>query len=169
MRVNSNFLVDLRIAIMSAWLGSALLFSATVAPAAFGVLRGAQAALADEWAGAIVSRVLAVVNVSGFVVALLALGLWTMARGRWPKIEVILLTFIALATGAGQFIIGARLQTLRMMAGRPLAELAKTDAVRVEFDRLHGYSVKVLGLAMLAALVVIALGCVRRPAQPHEN
>ena len=166
--MKANWLQGLRLAIIGGWLGAALLFSATVAPAAFGVLRGAQAALADEWAGAIVSRVLAVVNVSGFVVALLALGLGLMTRQKWAKLQAILLAFVALATGAGQWLIGARLQTLRQTAARPIAELAKTDAVRVEFDQLHGYSVTVLGLAMLAALVVIVLGLMQNRANEKQ-
>jgi hypothetical protein len=149
--------------LLSAWLGAAVFFSAAVAPAAFGVLRGAQVVAADELAGAIVSRVLAVINVSGFVVSLLALaGLWA-ARRRFLSVETALIAVAALTTGAGRGIIGTRMQTLRAQAGRPLAELAKSDPLRVAFDQLHGYSVIILTIGMIAVLLaLILLARVRR-------
>ncbi len=157
---------SIRFGLVAAWTGAAIFFSATVAPAAFGVLRGAQVPNADEWAGAIVSRVLGVVNLSGFVVALLALLLGLALRQESKRglfiMETVLLSLVALTTGAGQWIIDARMKALRAVAGRPLAELAKTDAVRVAFDQLHSYSVIVLSIGMLAALAALGVMAVRR-------
>ena len=148
--------------LLAAWLGAAVFFSFAVAPAAFGVLRGAQIAAADELAGSIVARVLAIINVSGFIVALLSwTGVW-LARSKFLSLESALIALVALTTGAGQWIIDARLKALRAEAGRPLAELAKSAPVRVAFDQLHGYSVIVLTIGMIAALVALIL-LARRP------
>ncbi len=142
---------------LAAWLGAAVFFSFAVAPVAFGVLRGANVAAADELAGTIVARVLAIINVSGFVIALLSLAFVGLARRRFLSVETALIAVVALTTGAGQWIIGAQLKTLRAEAGRPLAELAKSDSLRVAFDQLHGYSVIILTIGMIAALIALIL------------
>ncbi|HEX3186162.1 MAG TPA: DUF4149 domain-containing protein, partial [Pyrinomonadaceae bacterium] len=58
---------------LAAWLGAALFFGAVVAPAAFGVVRSFGLPNASEIAGSIVTRTLGVINVAGFVIALLLL------------------------------------------------------------------------------------------------
>ena len=85
--------------LLAAWLGAAVFFSFAVAPAAFGVLRGAQLAAADELAGSIVARVLAIINVSGFIVALMSwAGVW-LARRKFLSLESALIALVALTTG----------------------------------------------------------------------
>jgi hypothetical protein len=158
----SNYLLSAACCLLSVWLGAAAFFSFSVAPSAFGVLRGAQLATADELAGAIVSRVLGVINISGFVLSLLVLALLWLARRRFLWLETALIALVALTTGAGQWIIDARMKTLRAEAGRPLAELAKSDPARVAFDQLHGYSVIVLTIGMLAALCALVVIARRR-------
>ncbi|HEX8919931.1 MAG TPA: DUF4149 domain-containing protein, partial [Pyrinomonadaceae bacterium] len=64
---------DVRLLLIALWLGSAVFFSATVAPSAFGVLRARNVPYANEAAGSIVTRTLSVVNTSGFILALLLL------------------------------------------------------------------------------------------------
>jgi len=59
--------------LLALWFGAALFFSVVVAPAAFGVLRAHGLPNASELAGAIVTRSLSVVNVAGFLIALLLL------------------------------------------------------------------------------------------------
>jgi hypothetical protein len=54
------------------------------------------------------------------------------------------------------------MKALRAEAGRPLAELAKSDPARVAFDQLHGYSVIVLTIGMLAALCALVVMARRR-------
>ena len=57
--------------LLAVWFGAAVFFSLVVAPAAFAVLRLYGLPNTSEIAGAIVSRSLSVVNVAGFVIALL--------------------------------------------------------------------------------------------------
>lgn len=150
-----------RIVLLAVWFGAALFFSVVVAPAAFGVLRSHGLPNAGELAGAIVTRSLSVVNVAGFVVALLLLVTLFMRRGAVGRAafitEGICLVLIALATGVGHWIIAARMRALRAAMVLPIDQVAADDARRVAFNSLHGYSVNALGLAMIAALVALVL------------
>jgi hypothetical protein len=147
--------------LLAAWFGAALFFSVVVAPAAFGVLRSHGLPNASELAGAIVTRSLSIVNVAGFVIALLLLVTLFARRslvGRASFIaEVICLLLIALATSVGHWIIAARMRALRVAMVLPIDQIAADDSRRVAFNSLHGYSVNALGLAMIAALVALVL------------
>ena len=146
---------------LACWFGAALFFGAVVAPAAFGVLRSFGLPNANEIAGAIVTRSLSVVNIAGFVVALLLLVSLIVRRNTSGRVsfivECISLGVIALATGVGHWLIAARMRALRAAMVLPIDQIAADDPRRVAFNALHGYSVNALGLAMIAALVVMFL------------
>ena len=146
---------------LACWFGAALFFGAVVAPAAFGVLRSFGLPNANEIAGSIVTRSLSVVNIAGFVIALLLLITLILRRnasGRLSFImECICLAVIALATAVGHWVIAARMRALRAAMMLPIDQIATDDPRRVAFNHLHGYSVNALGLAMIAALVVMVL------------
>lgn len=147
---------DVRLLLLGLWLGAAMFFSFAVAPGAFAVLP------ARELAGAIVTRTISIVNVAGFVVGLLLLATAFVGRGarasrRAWLLETVALALVAVATGIGQWVIAARMQTLRLSMGRPIDELAASDPLRLAFNDLHGYSVAVMTTAMLAALVAFIL------------
>ena len=150
-----------RLILLACWFGAALFFGAVVAPAAFGVLRSFGLVNANEIAGSIVTRSLSVINVAGFVIALLlllSLLLWRNAAGRVSFIvECVCLVVIALATGVGHWVIAARMRALRAAMVLPIDQIAADDSRRIAFGALHGYSVNVLGLAMIAALVAMVL------------
>jgi ABC-type transport system involved in cytochrome bd biosynthesis fused ATPase/permease subunit len=147
--------------LLACWVGAALFFGAVVAPAAFGVLRSFGLTNANEIAGSIVTRSLSVVNIAGFVIALLLLLTLLLRRGSASRVSFILecvcLGVIAIATGVGHWVIAARMRALRAAMELPIDQIAATDPRRVEFAGLHGYSVNVLGLAMIAALVALFL------------
>ena len=147
--------------LLAVWFGAALFFSAVVAPAAFGVLRSYAVPNASELAGGIVTRSLSVVNVAGFVIALLllvTLFLRQSSAGRLSVIaEGICLALIALGTGVGHWVIAARMRAIRAALELPIDQIAADDSRRVAFNSLHGYSVNALSLAMIAALVALVL------------
>jgi hypothetical protein len=147
--------------LLACWFGAALFFGAVVAPAAFGVLRSFGLPNANEIAGSIVTRSLSVVNIAGFGIALLLLVTLIVRRnvsGRVSFIvECICLAVIALATGMGHWFIAARMRALRAAMVLPIDQIAADDPRRVAFNSLHGYSVNALGLAMIAALIVMFL------------
>ncbi len=153
--VLARMLQATRLLLIAMWLGAALFFSATVAPSAFAVL-----AASRELAGAIVSRTLVVVNISGFVIGVLLLisaPLFYAKRKAARRAEMIALAVVALATGAGQWIIRARLEQLRLLMKVPVDAVAATDPLRILFGQWHVYSVMALGLALIAALMAFVL------------
>ena len=150
-----------RVILLACWFGAALFFGAVVAPAAFDVLRSFGLANANEIAGSIVTRSLSVINIAGFLIALLlllSLLLWRNTAGRISFIvEFGCFAVIAIATGVGHWVIAARMRALRAAMVLPIDQIAADDARRIEFGALHGYSVNALGLAMIAALVALVL------------
>ena len=116
---------------------------------------------ANEIAGSIVTRSLSVINVAGFLIALLlllTLILWRSSSGRLSFIvQCLCLAAIAVATGLGHWVIAARMRALRAAMVLPIDQIAADDSRRIAFNSLHGYSVNALGLAMIAALVALVL------------
>ena len=160
-----NLLSDFRILLLVLWLGSAIFFSFAVAPSAFAVLPS------RELAGSIVNRTLIIINYSGLIIGLILLASSYIERHRVNRlrlwIEQGLLLLLAAACAFGQFVIGARLHSLREQIGRPIDELKMDDPTRIAFNDLHGYSVTILSAAMIAALITFFL--VARRAKNFEN
>ena len=152
---------DVRLLLIALWLGAAVFFSATVAPSAFGVLRARNVVYANEAAGSIVTRTLAVVNTGGFIIALLLLASAFLfhqgVKRRAFLAEIISLSVLSITTGIGQWIIAARMLALRAAMGQPIDDVAIDDPLRVSFNSLHGYSVTALGMAIIAAVIALLL------------
>jgi hypothetical protein len=147
----------LRLLLLGLWLGAAIFFSAAVAPALFGVLRGAGLANANELAGSIVTRLLAVINTSGFAVGLFLLtsAYFAARSGRRLAVagEMICAAIMIIMTGVSRYVISARMVAIRASLPVPIDQIAITDPRRIEFSWLHRYSVMVMGVAMIAALL----------------
>lgn len=147
--------------LLAAWLGSALYFSAVVAPSAFGALRSFGLSNASEIAGTIVTRTLSVVNTSGFLLSLLLL-LTAFAVKRFFRpwsfgLQLVLLTVVALTTAVGEWVIAARMRGLRLAMQGHIDQVPLSDPNRIAFAALHGYSVAALAVAMLASIVLLVL------------
>ncbi|HEX3282051.1 MAG TPA: DUF4149 domain-containing protein [Pyrinomonadaceae bacterium] len=151
---------NLRLFLLGLWLGAAVLFSAVVAPTSFRVLRGFNLPNAGEIAGTIVSHTLSVVNLSGFVLSLILMAIAFGLRRNYSgglTAQLALLAVMAITTGAGEWIIAARMRALRAAMIVPIDQVSLTDPKRVAFATLHGYSVAALGVAIIAALLVCFL------------
>ncbi|HKZ76864.1 MAG TPA: DUF4149 domain-containing protein [Pyrinomonadaceae bacterium] len=148
---------ELRLFLLALWLGAAMLFSAVVAPVGFSVLRALAVPNANELAGTIVSRTLAIVNTSGFVISLLVLLTAFASRRlggrRWFWLELILLTIVALTTVIGRWVIASKMLALRASMVLPIDQVAPEDPRRIAFNALHRYSVTALLIAMMAAVI----------------
>ena len=146
-----SFIALGRTLLIGLWLGAACFFSFAVAPSAFAVLPS------RELAGSVVNRTLLIVNYSGIIVGLILLASSYLSKRTVNRlslwIEQGLLLLLTAACAVGQFVIGARLQSLRGQIGRPIDEVAADDPLRVAFNDLHGYSVTILSVAMIAALI----------------
>ena len=120
------------------------------------MLRGAGLANANELAGSVVTRLLSFINRGGVEIALF---LFVTAffvnrnRSRLAQVaEVISIAIMAIMTGVSHWIISARMLALRASMGT-IDQVSPADARHLEFDSLHRYSVKVMGVALVAGLV----------------
>jgi hypothetical protein len=145
---------------LSLWLGAAALFVSSVAPAAFAVMPS------RALAGALVGRVLPALFYAGIGVGVAVMAL-EFAAGR-PMLRGRSMSgaFVIVACAAAQFVIGTRIDRLRQDIGGSLEGLAADDLRRVAFGRLHGASVALLGVAMLAAVIALILSM--RALQPRS-
>ena len=156
-----KFLSNIRLLLIGLWLGAAVFFSFAVAPSAFAVLRNLQIPNFSSIAGEMVSRNLMIVNISGLIIGLILLAssfagaalanrfaLWT---------ERIMLLILTLACAVGQFVIALWLRFVKAEIGKPIDEIALDDPLRIKFNNLHEYSVWVLIVAMIAAVVAFLI------------
>ncbi|HTI65750.1 MAG TPA: DUF4149 domain-containing protein [Gemmatimonadaceae bacterium] len=135
---------------LALWLGAAVLFSAVVAPAAFAVLP------TRTLAGDIVGRVLPVVFYAGMLVGAIVVAADAIDAEEWRwSTTLVSGALIAIACASAQLVVGSRIDRVRSRISGPVDALAPGDPLRVEFGRLHGISVALLGVAMLAAVVAL--------------
>ena len=137
------------ITLLAAWLGASLLVAAVVAPAAFEVLPS------RTLAGALVGRVLPVLFWSGALIGLAMAALASGVSGRGWRIAAGL--GIALPCAIAQLVVAPRIERIRAAVSGPMDALAVDDPRRLAFGKLHGASVGLLGLAMIAAAVAVVL------------
>lgn len=155
----------LRLAIVSLWLGLMLMFSVGVAPAAFSVLREQQ-----RKAGDIVNLALGGTEIAGIVLGVVLLALLFLSkeqRGKLFKIEAALLALMTLSMLVSKFVVSARLHSMREQFGEALQTMAATDPAKVAFGQLHQYSVWLMSVAMLGALVLVGLLIRNQPQSKH--
>ena len=142
----------IQFAVLALWLGAATFFSIAVAPALFAVLPS------RSLAGEVVGRLLPGIFYSGILVAAVVAVTQFRAQSSWSwrGRETAAAVMIA-ACGVAQLVVAPRIDRLRAEIGGPLEILPVDDARRVAFGRLHGASVAWLGLAMIAALVILVI------------
>jgi Domain of unknown function (DUF4149) len=139
-----------RLTILGLWLGAMAFFSFVVAPSAFAVLQQ------QQLAGALVSRTLGALEIIGIIAGaiLIALLFFSRERDRAFLYELIALALMTVSMLVSHFVVSRRMHDLRMSLGE-IAQLAANDPARVEFDRLHQYSVWLMGFDILGAIALI--------------
>jgi hypothetical protein len=141
----------IRLAILGLWLGAMAFFSFVVAPAAFAVLPQ------QQLAGALVSRTLGVLEITGVIIGALLIVILIFSRerdGRAAFYELIALALMTASMLVSHFFVSRRMNELRAGLGE-IGLLAANDPARLEFDRLHQYSVWLMGFDILGAIVLI--------------
>ena len=145
-----KFISDLRLLLLSIWLGAAVFFIG-VAQSAFAVLPQ------RELAGAVVNRTLSILNYGGLVIAVLLIVTSFLASRNVNRVSIwierFLLLVIAAACAIGQFVIGLWLAMIRSQMGKPVDEVAADDPLRIQFNNLHNWSEWTLLVGMAAALI----------------
>lgn len=136
--------------LLASWLGAAVLVAAVVAPAAFRVLPS------RTLAGALVGEVLPVIFLSGLVIAAIAVALEARAGHGILQIRItgpFLLMIIGCVVA--QFVIGPKIEVVRASIGGAVDALDAADPRRIQFGRLHAFSVMWMGVAMLGAAAAL--------------
>lgn len=137
--------------ILGLWLGAMAYFSFVVAPSAFAVLP------LPQLAGALVSRTLGLLEIIGIALGALLMVILIFSKERGGKIFLFELVTLALMTASvlvSHFVVSARMHQMRLTLGE-ISLLAASDPARVAFDRLHQYSVWLMGFNILAAIALI--------------
>ncbi len=139
------------------WLGAMLFFSFAVAPTAFAVLPTRE--LAGQMVSSLIGKLELIGLICGPLLLLLQLAAWPrhVAEAKVRVLRAILLILMTLLMAASRFWVSAKLHALRAQIGGPIDDVPVTDALRVEFNALHGVSVSLMGATMLAGLIVIFL------------
>lgn len=144
-----GWITRIQLLLIGLWIGAAVFFSFGVAPSVFRELPS------RELAGMVVQRTLALINIGGVGVGIIALLLLLPRRALGAfrfGAAALMLMVMAAATAIGQWVIAARLRALKVQMGSPIDLIPPTNALRQSFDQLHGYSVMALTVAMVAAL-----------------
>jgi len=136
------------------WIGGIIFFAFVLAPTVFSVLP------TRHLAGQVVNRSLHLLHWIGVVsgiVFLAASMAWSAATSGWAHplaLRHLLVCLMIALTLTSLFVVSARMETLRAGMG-VIDDISPTDARRLEFNRLHGWSTRlevavlVLGLAVL--------------------
>lgn len=140
----------IRLALLSLWLGAMAFFSFVVAPAAFAALP------TQQLAGSLVSATLGKLEIIGIIIGLALMAILILSKER-SKAFLYELTAVGLMTASmlvSHFFVSSRLHQMRVSLGE-IAQLAASDPARLEFERLHQYSVWLMGFNILGAIALI--------------
>ncbi len=138
------------------WLGGLIFFAFVLAPTVFssGLLPTRQ------MAGSIVGRSLDLLHFmaigSGIIFLIASMTLSRMSTGNARPLAArhLLIMLMLLLTLISQFAITPRMRTIRDEVG-VIDNVPLNNPLRAEFDRLHGWSVRVEGTILLLGLVAL--------------
>jgi len=94
-------------------------------------------------------------------IALLALE-WRRARS-----AVLIVIFAGVVLAAAQAMVDLRIRSIRASSAIPMSDLSRQDPLRRQFGRLHGFSMLLLLMQVIAAGVALGIDSVPvRPPSP---
>ena len=143
------------------WLGGIVFFAFVLAPVAFTRLPS------THLAGMVVGGTLSILHLAGLVCGLLfiaaTLGAHAVAQYRKPRIvaELVLVMAMLCITAYSQFVLIPRMErdrsSVAAISGDDIDSAAPSDPSRMDFERLHGLSEKLEGVALLAGIGLVWL------------
>jgi uncharacterized membrane protein len=152
----TNILRFVQVFALGTWIGSIFYFSAAVAPGAFRVLPS------QDLAGLLVGFTLRRLHTVGVVAALVFLfaSMLLAVSASIPRNALLLpaagVVIMLLLTVISQHVVIRRMMELRREMGS-VAATAVDSPLRIEFDRLHGVSVKLEGATLLIGFASLFL------------
>jgi mannose/fructose/N-acetylgalactosamine-specific phosphotransferase system component IIC len=103
-----------------------------------------------------VSWTLGALEIIGVIIGALLMVLLIISKERDKAFlyELIALALMTASMIVSRFFVSSRLHQMRVSLGE-IAQLAANDPARLEFDRLHQYSVWLMGFNILGAIALI--------------
>ena len=139
--------------LLGVWLGAMVFFSFAVAPSAFAVLPS------RNLAGLVVGSTLSKVEWLGLGLGVLLLVIQFLKplvlKTALGKLTLLLLAIMIAANGLLRFWVSPEMNKLRLAMGRPVDDVDPADPLRLQFNDLHQYSVRLMGTAILCGLVLL--------------
>jgi hypothetical protein len=152
----ARFLHGLFLFVAALWCGEMTFF------AAGGALTVLHTATTRHVAGSINRALLDLIDVSSYGAVLILLALLANLGRSWPKLNralsLRLLIVAGVATFVSHLVITPEMMTLRSAMGTIIDLIPKTDPLRAEWGRLHGYSSLALLLRILCAAGLFIFG-----------
>jgi uncharacterized membrane protein len=158
----NNILRFIQVFALGTWVGSIFYFSAAVAPAAFRVLQS------QDQAGMLVQfalRRLHTLGVVAGVVFLFASAILAMSAGSSRKsllLPAVGVAVMLILTVISQHVVIRRMMNLRRQMDS-VAATPRDNPLRVEFDRLHQWSVRIEGSVLLIGFAALFLTLRSKP------
>lgn len=142
------------------WLGGMIVLGALVAPATFQILQASEPNGGRELAGAVFGTIIGRFHYVAYAAgALLLLSLAAMAvLGPRPRAFAVRCGLIAATLAVSLYsgtVIVSRIDSIQQEIGGSASRLSATDVRRVEFDRLHLLSTRLMMLNLAAAMVLL--------------
>ncbi|MBI3652616.1 MAG: DUF4149 domain-containing protein [Acidobacteria bacterium] len=150
--LGAQFLAAAELLLIGLWLGSMAFFSFALAPSAFAVLPS------RHLAGLIVGNTLLKLEMIGLVVGVLLVLLQilkTRVVNRRGLVNFLLLLVMLATTAALRFWISPAMNTLRQAMNGEIDNVPMTDPTRIQFNDLHQYSVRLMGITLVAGLALL--------------
>jgi Domain of unknown function (DUF4149) len=149
----SNALRTIEFLCLGVWLGGVCLLSFVVAPGAFSVLAN------RDVAGSMVAYTLGrahFIGIGAGIIYLVANFLNPSVLPTIARLAAIAVIIMLLLTVFSQFYVMAHLADLRSQMGS-VDRTPKTDPLRVEFDKLHQWSVWIESTVLLLGIAAVYL------------
>jgi uncharacterized membrane protein len=161
------FLRVLRLLAIVVWVGGLIFFAFVEAPTAFHVM-GTTQQFAQLINGSI-TTLNRVGQTCGLVFFIATIPVWLRTdtqRRKLLRAELLLVLLMMAATDYVQSSIIPAMERDRAAAGGDIAAFPTTNPTRIDFDRLHAFSEKVEGSALLLGLAVVFLMATEPSAVP---
>ena len=129
------------------WLGSGLFLMAVAAPAAFRT--APNSTVAADLVGAMLTR--------WHYIALGAPLLLLFIDWRRGRMYVLVIVFVGIILASAEVATDLRIRSIRAGSPVPIGELSREDPVRRQFGRLHGISMLLLLMQVIAAGAALAI------------
>jgi hypothetical protein len=151
MSASRILLAYVEIFLLGAWIGAMLFFSFAVAPSAFSALPS------RHLAGLVVTSSMTKLELLGLIIGPLLILLCAAGSRDYARARSVLLLIMTASAALSRFAVTPRMVKVRASMGGMIDNLPPSDPLRIEFNRLHDYSVALMSIAILSGLAALYL------------